>query len=267
MASLVPEPMEKCAVWAASPSEDEVAVVPALVADGGEVEPLRVVGRAPVAGQFLGEDLADRAPRPARRRRRAGTRSSSVSSKPAAPPDVLVHLDDEGGARRPSTGNRGSAWSPTPSALTKNWKASKTWSVPSHMYLLCRRSSEGRKTSATRPPDLRVEAVGRRPPGRTLAAGPRRRGQRRVAHVDAEFAATPLQQLEQFLAAHGGEALAADGVRCGRGSGCRCRTSGRSGGHGVGERRCRRSRCRRASRRRTRRRSRRCRRGRCAPRR
>ena len=97
--------------------------------------------------------------------------------------------------------------------LTKNWNASKTRSVPNQMYLLLA-AVEGRAEDVgVLGADRGVEAVGgehqvvRRP----QLVGVGRLGA--VVDGDAELGHAPLQDLQQVLAAHRGEALAADGER------------------------------------------------------
>ena len=125
-------------------------------------------------------------------------------------PDVLVHLDDEGRTlrrvrvavdlHRPHAGV----------CMMKNWKASKTRSVPSHMYLLRRPSSAGRKTSASTR-GSRVDAVGPPPRGRATREILESGATVVKCSVDASSPQRLLQHLKQILAAHRREALAADG--------------------------------------------------------
>ena len=55
IASLVPEPIEKCAVALASPISTMLSCGPALAADGREIAPERAVDDQLVAGELLGE--------------------------------------------------------------------------------------------------------------------------------------------------------------------------------------------------------------------
>jgi hypothetical protein len=77
--------------------QHHVAVVPALVADGVEVEPLGVVGEDPVTLELVGEDVGD--PLDGVVVRDAGREDGVLGAVEAgAAPDVFVHLHDEGGA-------------------------------------------------------------------------------------------------------------------------------------------------------------------------
>ena len=55
IASLVPEPIEKCAVALASPISTMLSAVQLLAADGREIPPQRAVGDQLVAGELVGE--------------------------------------------------------------------------------------------------------------------------------------------------------------------------------------------------------------------
>ena len=97
--------------------------------------------------------------------------------------------------------------------LTKNWNASKTRSVPNQMYLLRRRSSVGTEGAGVPGPDGRVDPVRADDevvPGAQLVGVGRLRP---VVDGHAELGGPLLQDPEQLLAAHGGEALAADRER------------------------------------------------------
>ena len=97
-------------------------------------------------------------------------------------------------------------------SLTKNLNASNTRSVPSHMYLDLPDVQARAEHVGVAGADGGVEAVG----GEHQVVVPaefldvRRHGAE--AQVDVELGAAALQQSQQFLAAHRGEALAADGV-------------------------------------------------------
>ncbi len=105
MASLVPEPMEKWAVWAASPSSTTLPSRQVAGADGGEGQPARVVPEQLRAAEQVGVQL-----RRSRRWRRwsfsPGARPGAAMAPNARCQTSLVHLDDHRAGRRCCTGSR-----------------------------------------------------------------------------------------------------------------------------------------------------------------
>ena len=192
--------------------QHDVAVVPALVADGVEVEPLGVVGEDLVALQLVGEDLRDPLDGVLVGDARAGRSRASVAVEAGAAPDVLVHLDDEGRAR------------------VRVGVAVDLHGAP--LRLLDEELERLEDQVGAEPDVLVVAAVERRPEAvgvlradcELSAVGGEHQVVRRPqlvgvgrlgAEVDghAQLGDALLQDLQQLLARHRREALAADGER------------------------------------------------------
>ena len=83
MASLVPEPIEKCAVWAASPSSTTLPSCQRSLRTVVKLSHLELLVRTAWPPQLVGEDLRDPGDRVLVGDARAGRPVSSVASKPA----------------------------------------------------------------------------------------------------------------------------------------------------------------------------------------
>lgn len=188
--------------------EDEVAVVPPFVAYGGEVEPLRVVGEDVVAREFPGEESAD-----ALDGLLVGDARRELDAlggvEAGAAPDVLVHLDDEGGAAV-GVGVAVDLHGPPLGLLDEELEGLEDPVGAEPHVLVVAPVQGGAEDLRMGRPNTGVGSVGG--DHQVVRGGQAVGGGRPEAHVDPEGAAALLEQAEKFLAAHGGEALPADGV-------------------------------------------------------
>ncbi len=99
IASLVPEPMEKCAVCAASPSSTTLPCRQLLAAHRGEADPPGVVRVHLVSVEDVGEQLTHLGDRGVVALPR-GEAAGGQLVEPGGPPDRVVHLHDERAAGR-----------------------------------------------------------------------------------------------------------------------------------------------------------------------
>ncbi|CAB4907363.1 unannotated protein [freshwater metagenome] len=189
--------------------QHQVALVPALVADGLEVQPLRVVGEHLVPGQLVGEDLPD--PLDGVGVAHPGRELLALGGAEArALPDVVVHLDDEG---RPGVGERVAVdlHRPPLRVLDDELEGLEDQVGAQPDVLVVPTVQRGAERLGVRRPDLGVQPVA----GHHQVVGGAQLldvgGQRAVVHGDAELGDPLLQDRQQLLAAHGGEALAAHG--------------------------------------------------------
>ena len=265
MASLVPEPIEKCAVCAASPSRTTL--------------PCRQVWQRTVVKEVHRELLATR-PWPAEHVRaqaadeldrglvalpRREARGRRVA-EPSPPPDVLVHLHDEGagllavGVAVHLHDPRRGVQDVELERVEDQVRAEPDVPAPPALQVRAERSCEPAPRSRVHPVggDHQVVARGQRGHVRGLGA---------EVHPHPERRAAGLQDSQQALAAHRGETVPARG----KGGPAEVHVDVVPAGELAPHRRRRspgpRARCRRGSRRRTPPRSRTCRRRRCAPRR
>ena len=109
MASLVPEPIGEVRGMGRIAQQHDVAVPPAAVAHGVEVQPLGVIGQDPVAVQFAGEDRADLSDRFSSGHPRSENDPLALLSKRAARPRRPRCISTMKVIPHPSTGSRGSA--------------------------------------------------------------------------------------------------------------------------------------------------------------
>ena len=84
IASLVPEPIEKCAVCAASPSSTTLPCRQVSLRTVCEADPARVVGQHLVAVEDVGEELADPRDRRLVGLARAASRAARAPAEPGA---------------------------------------------------------------------------------------------------------------------------------------------------------------------------------------
>ena len=191
--------------------QHHVAVVPRVVAHGVEVEPLGVVGEDLVAPQLVGEDLGD--PLDGVVVRDTGREALGLGAVEAgATPHVLVHLDDEGRARV-GVGVAVDLHGAELGLLDEELERLEDQVGAEPDVLVVPAVERGPEPVGVRGADLGAEAVGgedqvvRRP----QLVGVGRLGA--VVHGDAQLGDPLLEDLQQLLARHRGEALAADGER------------------------------------------------------
>ena len=223
IASLVPEPIEKCAVALASPISTMLSAVQLLAADGREIPPQRAVGDELVAGKLLGEHAF----KEMRRRR-------------------LVHLVEAGALERLRIG------------LHHPGRAARLVLIAMRDEDAVRRLLEEEVEGVHRPvrahpaevvgPELdarlelvleqlagaRIDAVGRHHEVGAAGRGFQRVGLRAVFDVDAERIRAAARESSAAWCARCRRSRCR---RCGtwsRGSGSRCRPSRRSGRRSAG---------------------------------
>ena len=229
MASLVPEPMEKCAVCAASPSSTTLPSRQVPQRTVAKLSQRELLASSACPSSTSREELAD--PRDRRLVRLAGREVSSGRrqlGEAGRPPDVLVHLDDE----RAAGGVVGVAvdlHDAVRGLLDVELEGVED-QVGAQPHVLA--VAKARIRAGTWPSDCcgsRVRRRRRRRPGRSSAARSADvRGLGAEVHGDAELGAALLQEFEQPSPAHRGEAVPAAGDDLRRGSARRCRPSGRT---------------------------------------
>ena len=195
MASLVPEPTEKCTVWAASPTSTTFPC---------DQRSLRTVGKLRQRDRFL-RIGCPRSSSAKSRSVKATVSSSGASAKPGAPPRLLGRLEDEG---RPAIGIPVGVHSPEPVAVLLEDERERRERV---------RRPEPHEP--VRPPvDVRAEVLGVERAHRAVHAVGRQDQvgvgvRREVGDLDlelelhAEVRATPLQEVEERLPGHPREAV------------------------------------------------------------
>ena len=268
MASLVPEPIEKCAVCAASPSRTTLPCrqlwqrsVPKLI----HLELLACTAWSP---RMWREQLADPARSTPRPTRRAAGCAGASAPEAGGSPDRVVHLDDERAAGRVV----GVAVDLHHAVRRRHdvelERVEDQVRAEPHVLAAARSRGRGRTLSANAVRGRRVRPVGgdhQVVVARSARQGPAPRCG--SASRTPSSAQRCCRICEQPAAAHRGEPVPAAGDHLAAKVHVDVVPAGELALHRARRPAGRRARCRRASRRRTPRRSRTCRRERCAPRR